>query len=62
MRAMFPWTTDRTLKRRVTLDIMTFGKIILLLIWPFIFLVILYFYDKEKFIRRLKQQLGIKDK
>ncbi|WP_305909837.1 hypothetical protein Q9L42_003350 [Methylomarinum sp. Ch1-1] len=33
----------------------TFGKILLLLIWPLLFLVILYFNDKEKFKQRLKQ-------
>ena len=27
----------------------TAGKIILLLIWPFIFMLIFYFKDKEKF-------------
>lgn len=33
----------------------TFGKIVLLLTWPLIFLLILYFKDKEAFKRRLKQ-------
>lgn len=31
------------------------GKILLLLFWPLLFLVILYFHDKEKFKQRLKQ-------
>jgi len=33
----------------------TLSKILVLLLWPFIFLVILYFADKEKFKQRLKQ-------
>ncbi len=32
----------------------TLGKIFLLLVWPLVFLVILYFSDKEKFKQRLK--------
>ena len=32
-------------------------KIILLLGWPFLFILFLYFKDKEKFKRRLKQML-----
>ncbi len=31
------------------------GKIIALIIWPFLFIIFLYFKDKEKFKRRLKQ-------
>jgi hypothetical protein len=30
-------------------------KIIILLFWPFLIILILYFKDKEKFKRRLKQ-------
>jgi preprotein translocase subunit YajC len=33
------------------------GKIIVLLVWPFVFMVILYFKDKEKFMKRLKEML-----
>ena len=33
----------------------TLGKLIILLIWPLVFLVILYFSNKEKFKQRLKQ-------
>jgi len=31
------------------------SKIIVLVIWPFLFILFLYFKDKEKFKRRLKQ-------
>jgi len=31
------------------------SKIITLLIWPFLFIIFLYFKDKEKFKHRLKQ-------
>lgn len=33
------------------------SKIITLLIWPFFFMVFLYFKDKEKFMKRLKEML-----
>lgn len=36
----------------------TAGKIIFLLIWPFIFLLISYFMDKEKFKQKLKKMFG----
>lgn len=32
----------------------TLSKLFLLLLWPLIFLVIIYFKDKEKFKQRLK--------
>ncbi|WP_198244392.1 hypothetical protein [methane-oxidizing endosymbiont of Gigantopelta aegis] len=38
----------------------TLSKLILLLIWPFIFLILLYFSDKEKFKQRWKK-FKIKD-
>ena len=34
------------------------SKIIALLVWPFLFMVILYFKDKEKFIKRLKEMMA----
>lgn len=33
----------------------TLAKIVLLLIWPLLFLAISYYRDKEKFKQRLKQ-------
>lgn len=36
----------------------TAGKIIVLLIWPFIFMLIFYFKDKEKFKKKFKQIMG----
>ncbi|AEG00858.1 hypothetical protein [Methylomonas methanica] len=33
----------------------TLGQLFLFLLWPAMFLVILYFADKEKFKQRLKQ-------
>ena len=36
----------------------TAGKIIVLLIWPFIFMFIFYFKDKEKFKQKFKQIMG----
>ncbi len=36
----------------------TAGKIIVLLIWPFIFMLIFYFKDKEKFKQKFKQIMG----
>jgi len=37
------------------MSFVTLTKIFILLIWPIVFLVIIYFNDKEKFKRRLKQ-------
>jgi len=40
---------------------MAFGiaaKILLLIIWPFLFFLFLYFKDKEKFMKRLREVLG----
>ncbi len=37
------------------MDLGVLSKIVLLLIWPFLFLLVLYFADKEKFKQRLKQ-------
>jgi hypothetical protein len=36
----------------------TASKIIFLLIWPVIFLLIIYFSDKEKFKIKLKKMFG----
>jgi hypothetical protein len=40
------------------MEFATFSKIGVLIIWPFIFLLFLYFKDKEKFKKRLKEVLG----
>lgn len=37
------------------MGIATVSKLLLLLLWPLLFLAILYFKDKEKFKQRLKQ-------
>lgn len=35
----------------------TASKILMLIVWPFVFLLFLYFKDKEKFKKRLKEVL-----
>ncbi len=37
------------------MSLATLSKIVLLLIWPLLFLLIIYFKDKEKFKQRLRQ-------
>ena len=44
-----PCSTDLFRLMVVSMGFATAGKIILLLIWPFIFMLIFYFKDKEKF-------------
>jgi hypothetical protein len=41
----------------VSMSFAVASKIIILLIWPFIFLLIFYFKDKEKFKKRFNEIL-----
>jgi hypothetical protein len=41
----------------IAMGFATAGKIILLLIWPFIFMLIFYFKDKEKFKKKAREIL-----
>jgi len=40
------------------MDFAIAGKILVLSIWPFVFILFLYFKDKEKFKKRLKEMLA----
>ena len=42
----------------VMMGFATAGKILILLIWPFIFMLIFYFKDKEKFKKKFKEMMG----
>jgi hypothetical protein len=43
------------------MEFATASKIVTLIVWPFIFILFLYFKDKEKFKKKLKAMLAKDD-